>query len=811
MKKLFFLLLATVFFCGCDNTMDELISNETQQATLPMVLHATIADESLACETTMSRTYLASDGKSVFWSKGDEISFFALDGHNIKYQLETEAGTGNADFVPDLETGVEDFTLAFSYGVYPYMESTACFKEGGIEKLTVDFSATQTYAPKSFGNGANVMVAAGKHNADGNLTFQNACGYFIIKLDGEGETIKRIKLSGQGGEKIAGKGHIVVRHNAAPVVTMTDEATSTVTLDCGEGVVLGTEATEFWFALPPVTFENGLEIEITDSYGNKIKKQTANKVQITRNEIQPMETLSMEQLIPENRKLYYTRANSTECLTFINPTQLFDVEISNHYYDSSKGKLVIVFDKPLTTIKKAAFKGMDITSITIPSGVTTIEENAFEGTALTSFTLPGTVNLVRINAFKGCKQLKTVTLDSSPTNTPLLLGSIEYTFHWPDTFSESPIETVIINRQVKECYDESVGGSNYSGLRLGKIQSLKNVTFGEQVTEIHHKMFYYSSLPSITIPATIKSIGYSAFEGCKDLTTVVFEESDTPLDIMCIAEIIGPSDFVNYGPFFYSPLTSITLNRELIYMNEKGKNLTYRYWGEGLFATEKYNEVNMVSMTIGNKVKTIYPYMFNYLKIREITIPGSVINIGNNAFNGCTSLLRVTFEESSEPLRIGFIDEIRDKGPFYYSPLTYINLNRKLDYVNDGPGGLDAWDEGIFANKYYDVFGHIVDVHIGSNVTEILPWMFSGVRFFDLFIPKEVTSIGKEAFAYCYIFEQLTCNHTTPPALGENVFKDCKKLGTIRVLDGYADTFKNADGWKKYADKITTWIPDSAN
>ena len=91
--------------------------------------------------------------------------------------------------------------------------------------------------------------------------------------------------------------------------------------------------------------------------------------------------------------------------------------------------------------------------------------------------------------------------------------------------------------------------------------------------------------------------------------------------------------------------------------------------------------------------------------------------------------------------------------------------------------------------------------------------MFSGVRVEHLWIPQEITSIGYGAFAYCYILNGITCNHTTPPALGDDAFYDTGadldkgKMSYINVLKGYAEVFKTTGNWAKYADIVTEWEP----
>jgi hypothetical protein len=85
--------------------------------------------------------------------------------------------------------------------------------------------------------------------------------------------------------------------------------------------------------------------------------------------------------------------------------------------------------------------------------------------------------------------------------------------------------------------------------------------------------------------------------------------------------------------------------------------------------------------------------------------------------------------------------------------------------------------------------------------------MFSKLNIEAIWIPREVTSIGKSAFAGCSKFVGLTCNHTTPPTLGAGAFNECVKFGYISVLEGSEAAFKAAPGWSDYASKLRTWKP----
>ncbi len=710
-KKLIYLLCPFALFSGCDASDDFGAKNQSNLLSeVPEVLYASIADENDNASEgegthKMTRTYV--DDKSVVWHGGDAISYFASSNHNVKYQYNGEDGASTADFTLVQNTGAVGSPVTTTYAVYPYSETTTSWIDNGVEKLTVTYPATQNYLPNSFGRGANMMVSAGLDINDNNLYFRNACGYLVLKLYGEGVKVKNIKLTALAGEKLSGKAHIVAKHDAAPIVDMDSESTPSVTLNCGnDGVALGADmasATEFWFALPPVTLNKGFQIIVTDTEGRLFKTQTAKKVSITRNDIQPMAAIQFVNNIPANNQLWYTRKSGTEPLTLI--TEMFTPYLYHHYYDSEKDKIVVTFNGDLREIGPNVFRGTDITSIELPQSLTTIDENVFY-----------------------------------------------------------------------QCAD----------------------------------------LTSISIPGSVTKIGCNAFYECTSLRTVNFEEGDADLNIGCGYTSIL-EDLI--GPFYYSPLRSITFNREMVYKDKYGDNLTATDLDEGIFSIEKgtYAGVNAVvtSLTIGGKVKTLSNYMFAGLGIESLVIPGNVTKIGNNVFEYCSCLENIKFLPDRKPLTIGFIDKALDLGPFYYAELVSIDLDRELDYVNDGPGGLNSWDEGIFANQgryketddgegYLDP-DYVVKVNLGPNVKTIWPWMFATLPIENLWIPREITSIGKEAFYKCKKFTSLTCNHTTPPTLGEDAFYNCKNFKYIIVLEESAEAFKTAPGWSDYASMIRTW------
>ena len=323
----------------------------------------------------LSRTYVE-DNTYLRWHEDDRLTAFYGNTLNRQYKFKGQTGDNSGSFshVPsgDLETG-----NAFDciYAVYPYDE-TATITDEGIISLTLP--AVQQYAENSFGKGANTMIAVTENLEDTFLAFKNACGYLKLKLYApEGGVVKSIEVKGNHNEKIAGAATAITAFGEAPVVTMADDATTSITLDCGDGISLGTTAetaTEFWVVIPEVTFTEGFCITITDLNNGKTFIQTENSIVITRNAIQPM---AVRECVmgegPETWRIYYETYSGETILPY--ERNLKSHIVSNTYAD---GVGIMKFDCEITEIPADGFYAKpDLKSITLPSSITSIGKDAF--------------------------------------------------------------------------------------------------------------------------------------------------------------------------------------------------------------------------------------------------------------------------------------------------------------------------------------------------------------------------------------------------------------------------------------------------
>lgn len=254
-------------------------------------------------ERNESRTYLE-DGYLSCWNAGDCISLFEGNTLNCEYMFDGGTGENEGTFSMVNKLDGNGLELAANYAVYPYASDVKVSERGVI---AATLPSEQHYAEKSFGLGDNTMVAVTDDTEDTFLSFKNVGGFLKFQLYGDDVTIKSITLIGNNGEKIAGKAAITVAYGEAPVVKMEDDATTSITLDCGEeGVKVGSSveaATSFWMVLPSVTFEKGITIMVRDVNGGMFTQTTSKELVIERNVVKPMKAVNVE---PEALKLAYS-------------------------------------------------------------------------------------------------------------------------------------------------------------------------------------------------------------------------------------------------------------------------------------------------------------------------------------------------------------------------------------------------------------------------------------------------------------------------------------------------------------------------
>lgn len=299
MKKIYQLLaLITILVSGC--SQDEVIKNQSSSSN-SLIYTASF-------EGSESRTYLNENGY-LRWTANDQISIFEANTYNQQYQFTGKTGDNSGTFEKVSVSYATGTDLSNHYAIYPYNPKTKISETGVI---TTTIPAEQTYAVNSFGLGDNTMVAVTADKNDTFLKFKNVGGYLELNMYGDDVTVKTITLEGNSNEKIAGTATIAPVYGGNPSITMANDAVESITLDCGEGVTIGSTvetATAFLLVVPPTTFERGFTITITDINGSTFTKSTSKSIEIERNIIKPMNAFEVEtEKMPSVRSVHVSTA-----------------------------------------------------------------------------------------------------------------------------------------------------------------------------------------------------------------------------------------------------------------------------------------------------------------------------------------------------------------------------------------------------------------------------------------------------------------------------------------------------------------------
>ena len=415
----------------------------------------------------------------------------------------------------------------------------------------------------------------------------------------------------------------------------------------------------------------------------------------------------------------------------------------------------------------------NIKSVILPNTLTAIGTQAFWGSSLVSISIPASVETIEGGAFCRCTALQTVTFEKGSKLKTIKSGSI-----WSGVFEScTSLTSIEIPASV-----ETIGW-----IAFRNCTSLQTVTFekGSKLKTIETYVFYCTSLTSIEIPASVETIEEDAFLGCSSLKTVTFEKgtqlktldgfagctSLTTIEIPASVETIGGSAFEDC-----TSLQSV--------MFEKGTQLK----------------------TIEGGYQGRRSAFYNCTSLTKIEIPASVETIGNNIFDGCTSLQTVTFEKGSKFKTIGSdvfsdctsltsieipasVEEIRGSAFFGCSSLKTVTFEKgsKLKTVAGFSHctslttiEIPASVETIGQYAFNDCTSlHTVTFEKGSKLKTIGDSTFSGcTSLISISIPASVETIEDQAFEGCSLLATVTFEKGSQLKTVDG-FSNCTALTTV--------------------------------
>jgi hypothetical protein len=258
--------------------------------------------------------------------------------------------------------------------------------------------------------------------------------------------------------------------------------------------------------------------------------------------------------------------------------------------------------------------------------------------------------------------------------------------------------------------------TGYTG--LGGDVVIPAETNGLPVTRIGTNAFQLSTnLKRVTIPDSVTNIGELAFFNCADLSAITVDTNNPT----------------------YSSVNGVLFNKDQTTLIECPAGKTGSY-------------------TVPSTVTGIEGSAFVGCGLTNVTIPNSVISIGNRAFWACASLTNITLSESITSIGEGTFASC--------SRLTSATVPNSVTYI----GSL----------AFYGCFS-LTNVTIGNSVSNIGDSAFASCRSLThITIPDNVTNIQIYAFYYCTSLTNVTIG-TNVASIGIGAFCSCSNLTRVTI------------------------------
>jgi len=507
-----------------------------------------------------------------------------------------------------------------------------------------------------------------------------------------------------------------------------------------------------------------------------------------------------------------------------------------------------------TFIPRYAFGNCtSLVSVILPTNLTTIDFGAFSNcTSLIEIALPSTITTLNQRAFEACNELivriaRTTISTAVGSNNALIdvkavfvatsalstyrvnasFSNIAYKIFGLANALTTPIPNEIIEGNTFMKYLGT--NTNFYALPSGITtinreafaynKSLETIDLPVSLTTIEANAFLYCfNLTNINLMANVSNIGEYAFGFCYNLNIMI--SRPTP-PTMATSSMIGVKLILVPDANLTAYKNSFSFLSDIIYPNSAVDTDDMIIVGNKLVAYLGYNS----SVTIPNHVTIIGENAFknnisitnvnftnveiieanaflNCKNLNNLTIPSSVISIGNNAFsgcsllsiinvanglvsigsnafNGCTSLSNITIPISV--LTIG-------NNAFYNTAIYNNALNDTLIYHSNwilarkgNPGvnivvnfGTRRSASGVFAN--WDTLEYIEFLNGFEAVDEYS--FTSCTRLRKVILPSSVESIEEGAFINCVNLVLITVGSSLT-YIKTNAFVNCPNVSLL--------------------------------
>ena len=261
LTKIFMTVVAGMFAFSCvtDTTEDLGVKVEGQKGG--------VYELSVSLEATKTQLGEKVDGLyPLYWSEGDAISVNGVVSNPL-----TAGGSANAYFKFNEEV-YRPYCVVYPASAAVAVEEEVEETPAPVTVYPVNFLAVQPYTVGTFAPEAAPMYGYAAELAEGEaetpIQLNHLTGVLRLAVKGNGEKVTSVVVKTE-------KGYIAGPHTvdcATGALTALEGATNNVTVTCGDGLVLGTEATPIFLTVPAGSYGTFVITINTESNGKMVVK-----------------------------------------------------------------------------------------------------------------------------------------------------------------------------------------------------------------------------------------------------------------------------------------------------------------------------------------------------------------------------------------------------------------------------------------------------------------------------------------------------------------------------------------------------------
>lgn len=301
--------------------------------------------------------------------------------------------------------------------------------------------------------------------------------------------------------------------------------------------------------------------------------------------------------------------------------------------------------------------------------------------------------------------------------------------------------------------------------------SIQTIVIGDQITQIGRYAFPWTACSTIQFGKSVRSIGAKAFFGCRNL--------NGDLTLPDSVQIVGDSAFagctgltgtltlgnglqtIGFNAFYDCPFSG-----DLVIPDSVTMIGIQAFYCQPYFLPETQG-----TLTLGKNLRTIGESAFCESRYTgSLTIPDSVVEIGERAFYQCENL--------NGTLTLGRSLRTIGKEAFYWCAFTgSLTIPEGVAEIADGAfSSLHQFNrDGMFNGT----------LTLPSTLKTIGAEAFAYTDFSgELLIPDGVTSIGANAFAKCDGFGGTLSLPDSVKTVGESAFYQCEGFTGLKLSVG---------------------------